>query len=217
MLSGCQPQKNEKLSIFYSLTIKTFLSIFFLFHQSTLYGNYGMVMGCFFFFFFLPEWGMERPLPPIALFSSFQFLFFPAFQLLRLRGMVKNLPQLRRAGNNGCPWIHAVTCDNTFSDICMIINDESCFNLAKSVNRYWLHMIVRCTTRAYNGTIATKGLFIMCPSANIIGKKKISLFCRLMTQALFSDIINRQQNLILWDRAPLHCGKERTRISLTVY
>ena len=30
---------------------------------------------------------------------------------------------------------------------------------------------VHRTTRAYNGTIATKGLFIMCPSANIIGVK----------------------------------------------
>ena len=39
-----------------------------------------------------------------------------------LRGMVKNLPLLRRAGNNGCPLVHAVMCDNTYSNICMIIH-----------------------------------------------------------------------------------------------
>ena len=37
-------------------------------------------------------------------------------------GMVKNLPLLRGAGNNGRPWVHAVMCDNTDSDICMIIH-----------------------------------------------------------------------------------------------
>ena len=45
------------------------------------------------------------------------------------------------------------------------------FNLVKSANRYRRHLTVRRTTRAYNGTIATKGLFIMCPSTNIIGIK----------------------------------------------
>ena len=34
-----------------------------------------------------------------------------------VRGMVKNLPLLRRADNNGCPWVHAVMCDNTYSDV----------------------------------------------------------------------------------------------------
>ena len=71
----------------------------------------------------------------------------------------------------------AVMCDNTYSDICMIIHGDSCFNLVKSANRYRLHMTVCSTTRAYNGTIATKGLFIMCPSANIIGIKN-KLFLR---------------------------------------
>ena len=41
---------------------------------------------------------------------------------LILRGMVKNLPLLRSAGNNGRPWVHAIMCDNTYSDICMIIH-----------------------------------------------------------------------------------------------
>ena len=39
-----------------------------------------------------------------------------------LRGMVKNLPLLRRAGNNGRPWVHAAMCGNIYSDICMIIH-----------------------------------------------------------------------------------------------
>ena len=51
------------------------------------------------------------------------------------------------------------------------IYDNTCFNLVKSANRYWRHLTVRRTTRAYNGTIATKGLFIMCLSTNIIGIK----------------------------------------------
>ena len=85
-----------------------------------------------------------------------------------LRRMVKNLPTLQRTGNNGRPCVHAVMCDNTYSDICMIIHGDSCFNLVKSANRYQLHMTVPRTTRAYNGTVVAKGLFIMCPSANII-------------------------------------------------
>ena len=88
-----------------------------------------------------------------------------------LRGMVKNLPLLQRAGNNGHPRVHAVMCGNTYSDICTIIHGDSCFNLVKSVNWYRLHMTVRRTTRAFHGTMATKGLFITCPSANIIGIK----------------------------------------------
>ena len=88
-----------------------------------------------------------------------------------VRGMVKYLPLLRRAGNNGRPWVHAVMCDNTYSDLCMIIHGDSCFNLVKSVNRYRLHMTVRSTTRAYHETMATKELSITCPSANIIGIK----------------------------------------------
>ena len=47
--------------------------------------------------------------------------------------------------------------------------DNTRFNLVKSANQYRLHMTVRRTTRAYNRTIGTEGLFIMCPSANIIG------------------------------------------------
>ena len=40
-----------------------------------------------------------------------------------VRGMVQNRPLLRRAGNiNGRPWVHAVMCDNTYSDIRMIIH-----------------------------------------------------------------------------------------------
>ena len=42
--------------------------------------------------------------------------------LITFRGMVKNLLLLRRAGNNGRPWVHAVMCDNIYSDICMIIH-----------------------------------------------------------------------------------------------
>ena len=41
---------------------------------------------------------------------------------MHLRGMVKNLPLLQRAGNNGHPWVHAVLCDNTYSNIYMIIH-----------------------------------------------------------------------------------------------
>ena len=59
-------------------------------------------------------------------------------------------------------------CDNTYSDICMIIHGRSCFNLVKSVNQYRLHRTVRHPTRAYNRTIVTKGLFIMFPSVNKI-------------------------------------------------
>ena len=44
-------------------------------------------------------------------------------------------------------------------------------NPVKSANRYQHHIIVRRTTRAYNGIIVTKRLLIMCPSANIIGIK----------------------------------------------
>ena len=40
----------------------------------------------------------------------------------KARGMVKNLPLLRRASNNGRSWVHAVMCDNTYSDICMMIH-----------------------------------------------------------------------------------------------
>ena len=91
--------------------------------------------------------------------------------MLIIRGMVKNLPLLRRAGNNSRPWVHAVMNDNTYSDMCMIIHGDSCFNLVKSVNRYWFHMSVRRATRAYRGKMATKKLFITCPSTNIIGIK----------------------------------------------
>ena len=125
--------------------------------------------------------------------------------------MVKNLPLFRRAGNNGRPWVHAVLCDNTYCDICMIIHSNSCFNLVKSANRYRLHMTVCRTTRAYNGTIATQGLFIMCPSANIIGIKEKLIF-RFNESGIYFWI-KKQQNLILWVRVPL----ERTGIGLTVY
>ena len=107
------------------------------------------------------------------------FKFWWVFVLLRyikyelmLREMVKNLPLLRRAGNSGRPWVHATICVTTHTaTLCMIIHGNSCFNLVKSANRYWLHRTVRRTTSAYNRTIATKGLFIMCPSANIIRVK----------------------------------------------
>ena len=39
-----------------------------------------------------------------------------------VREVVKNLLLLRRAGNNGRPWVHAVMCDNIYSNICMIIH-----------------------------------------------------------------------------------------------
>ena len=39
-----------------------------------------------------------------------------------LRGMVKNLPLLRRAGYSGHPWVHAIMYDNTYSDIRMVIH-----------------------------------------------------------------------------------------------
>ena len=42
--------------------------------------------------------------------------------------MVKNLPLLRRAGNNGRPWVHAAMCDNIYSDICMIIHASTLEN-----------------------------------------------------------------------------------------
>ena len=47
-------------------------------------------------------------------------------------------------------------------------HSDSCFNLVKSANRYQLHMTLCHTTRAYNGAIVTKGLFVMCPLVNII-------------------------------------------------
>ena len=66
------------------------------------------------------------------------------------------------------PEFISAMCDNTYSDICMIIHGDSCVNLVKSANQYRLHMTVCRTTRVYHVTIATKGL---CPSANIIGIK----------------------------------------------
>ena len=86
-------------------------------------------------------------------------------QKIAFREMVKKLPLLRRAGNNGRPWVHAVMCDNIYSDMCMY--DNTRFNLVKSANRYRCHLTVRCTTRAYNGTIATKGLFIIAVNATV--------------------------------------------------
>ena len=38
-------------------------------------------------------------------------------QNVPIKGSVKNLPLLRRVGNNGCPWVHATMYDNTYSDI----------------------------------------------------------------------------------------------------
>ena len=49
-----------------------------------------------------------------------------------IRGMFKNLQLLRRVGNSGRPWVHVAMCDNTYSDISMIIHGDSCFNLVKS-------------------------------------------------------------------------------------
>ena len=105
-----------------------------------------------------------------------------------LRGMIKNLPLLRRAGNNGHPWVYTFMYDNTYNDICMIIHGDSCFNLVKSANRYRLHMTVRRTTRVLNGTIATTGLFIMCPSANTIRIKD-----KLILRVIDSGICFRMQ------------------------
>ena len=51
--------------------------------------------------------------------------FVNSFVIISVRGMVKNLPLLQRAGNNGHPWVHAVMCDNTYSDICMIIHTST--------------------------------------------------------------------------------------------
>ena len=66
--------------------------------------------------------------------------------------------------------------------------DNTLFNLVKSVNRYQLHMTVRHTTRAYNGTIATKGLFTMCPSANIIFGIKGKLILRANDSGIYCRI-----------------------------
>ena len=63
-------------------------------------------------------------------------------------------------------------CVTTYTTTYMYDNTRlTRFNLIKSANRYRLHMTVRHTTRTYNGTKVTKGLFIMFPSANIIGIK----------------------------------------------
>ena len=59
-------------------------------------------------------------------------------------------------------------CVTTHTGTYMIIHGDSCFDLVKSANRYQLHLTVHHTTGVYNGTIVTKGLFIICPSANII-------------------------------------------------
>ena len=66
--------------------------------------------------------------------------------------------------------------------------DNTRFNLVKSVNRYQLHMTVRRTTIAYNGTIATKGLFTMCPSANIIFGIKDKLILRANDLGIYCRI-----------------------------
>ena len=53
----------------------------------------------------------------------------------------------------------------------------------------------------------------MCPSTNIIGiKDKLILWANGSGIFFFFFWYNTQQNLILWDRAPLRYGKERTRI-----
>ena len=80
-------------------------------------------------------------------------IFFSSIRPL-FRGLVKILPLLRRASNSGRPWVHAVMCDNTYNDICMIIHGDSCLNLVKSRNRYRPHITMRQATRAYHGTIA---------------------------------------------------------------
>ena len=41
---------------------------------------------------------------------------------VQIRGMVKNLPLLRRAGNNSRTWVNAIICDHTYSDICIILH-----------------------------------------------------------------------------------------------
>ena len=159
----------------------------------------------------------EHFAPLLLPLHSFTKFYQGTENCLSLRGMVKNLPLLWSTGNNGRPWVHAVMCDNTYSDICMIIQSDSCFNFVKSANRYQLHMNVRRTTRAYNGTRATKGLFIMCPSANMIRIKDKLILMVNGSGIYFWIYTNRQQNLIIWDRALLHCGKERTWNGSTVY
>ena len=54
---------------------------------------------------------------------------------LLLGGMAKNLPLLRREGNNGRPWVHAVMCDNAYSDICTQPDSHYIRYMAASVLR----------------------------------------------------------------------------------
>ena len=105
--------------------------------------------------------------------------------LSHIRGMVKNLPLLRGAGNNGRPWVHALMSDYIYSDICMIIHASTLY------------------AAPYNGT------------TNIIGIKDKFIFWA--NDSGIYSIYNKQQNLILWDSAPLCCGKEWKRIGLSVY
>ena len=47
------------------------------------------------------------------------------------------LSPIVKAGNNGRPWGHAAMCDNRFSDICMVIHGDSCFNLKTNSSFTW--------------------------------------------------------------------------------
>ena len=75
----------------------------------------------------------------------------------------------------GKQWLPLGLCRYVWQHIQRHMYDNTRFNLVKSANPYRLHMTVCRTTRAYNGTIATKGPFIMCPSADIIGIKDMLL------------------------------------------
>ena len=75
---------------------------------------------------------------------------------------------------------------HSHDDIQRHMYDNTRFNLVKSANQYRRHLTVGHTTRAYSGTIATKGLFILCPSTNIIGIKD-----KLILQANDSGIYFR--------------------------
>ena len=69
------------------------------------------------------------------------------------------------------------------------IHGDSFLNLVKSASRYRLHMTIRRTTRAYNGTILTKMLFIMCLLAKII-RIIDKIILRVNDSGIIFDIID---------------------------
>ena len=70
----------------------------------------------------IPGFTINTPIETIGKRVVFVYMFISDQVKNKLRGMVKNLRLLRRAGNNGSPWALAVMCDNIYSDICMIIH-----------------------------------------------------------------------------------------------